>query len=271
MRLRRTSLMNSVALRHLGVTRIDPPAGAQGAGGTGQTTNNPPQGSGQTGNSTQQGQQGDKSGNNGTPQFDAGAFWAQSEAPKDGSPGDGSSADSNKGGSGTQQETPQQTLVKAIQGYQPGEAFTKEIGDQIANGDLSGVNKSIQNLLQQNMQQTLQFAAQMMKMYGEKQQKDFGGLVDQRFGSRDNTAALSESFPSYKEPGMKPVIDGIYSKALENSKGDRAAAIDMTRHMLKFVGNAGASDLGIPPNSHTDTGTMTSSAKSLVDELLSGN
>lgn len=267
MRLRRTSLMNSVALRHAGIMFSPPDENGASGGSQG---NNQQQGSGQQGNSTQQGQQGNQTQNNSSEQFDPAAFWAKSDASGDGLPGNGSSAESKSGTSGDQnQKTPQQSLVESIQAYQPGEAFTKEIGDQIANGDLSGVNKSIQSLLQQNMQQTLQFAAQMMKLYGDKQQKDFSGLVDQRLGNRDNSAALSESFPSYKEPGMKPIIDGIYSKAMENTKGDRAAAINMTRHMLKFVGNAGGNDLGIPPVSHTDTG-MTSSAKSLVDELLAG-
>jgi hypothetical protein len=270
MRLRRTSLLTSTALRHAGIMMLPPdePA-ASGGGGTQQSTVN--NGTGQPGNSGQTGGTGTQTENNNSPKFDPAAFWAQSEAPASGSPSSGGSAESGGGASGgSETETPQQKLVKSISSHSFPDAFTKEIGDQIANGDLSGINKSINNLLQQNMQQTLQFAAQMMKMYGEHQQTGFSKLVEQRFGNRDNNDALSKEFPSYNQPGMKPVIDGIFDKAMQNSKGDRAAAIDMTRHMLKFVGSAGAGDLGIPPNSSTSTADLSQSAKSLVDELLSG-
>ena len=163
-----------------------------------------------------------------------------------------------------------QVFADQIAAYDPGPLFTKEIADQIANGNLDGVNAALKQKMQGVAQQSLIQSAQLLKMYGEKLQSQMEAMIEAKLGNRDNTSSLGESFTAYKDPAMKPVIDGVFAQAMKLSKGDRTAAIASTREMLKYMGKTGASDMGItiPPGGPGDDYGNSAGAKSLVDELL---
>lgn len=268
MNMRRTSLMNSVAMRHMGIMYSD--TGLNGSGG-GQSMSQPPPGNngagGQGGNQQTQADQSTTQDNAGQT-FDGKTFWKAPE-PDPGKSSSGGSADSSGSGSGTQQVTPQQEIATRLQNLTYPEVFTKEVADQIANGDLTGINKAISTQLVQATQQSVAMSAQIMKLVSEKIMGDVDQRIRSAFGGRDNVDSLSKSFASYNDPGMKPVIDGVFNQALMLAKGDRDAAIKSTREMLRYMGKSGAQDLGIneAPSGQGDSFTS-SRASALVDELL---
>lgn len=134
---------------------------------------------------------------------------------------------------------------------------------------MTGINKAISAQLVQATQQSVAMSAQIMKLVSEKIMGDVDARINGAFGNRDNVDSLAKSFPSYNDPGMKPVIDGVFNQAMSLSKGDREAAIKSTREMLRYMGKSGAQDLGISeaPSGSGDS-FSSSRASALVDELL---
>lgn len=282
MRMRRHSLINSVAIRCLGLAASDTgtsgaPAGGQGGQGGGMNGSRPPpmsqpaQTNNQSGGDGNQQPSGDNGGTQNNPgnTFDGKSFWNKPEPASNGSPSSGGSADSKPAGSGTPAPAEHEVLATQLKNLTYPDVFTKEIGDQIAAGDLTGINKAISQQMVQSTQQAVAMSAQIMKLFGEKLMGDIEAKINGAFGNRDNADSLSKSFPSYNDPGMKPVIDGIFNHSLTLTKGNREEAIKTTREMLRYMGKSGAQDLGIneAPSGSGDS-YSSSRAQSLVDELL---
>lgn len=269
MNMRRTSLLHSTAMRHSGLAFSD--QGTSGMNGAGRPPMNPPppanNGADPAGGNQQTGAGDSSGGDNSGQTFDGKSFWKMPESSGDKS-SSGGSADSSSSGSGNQ-VTPQQEIATRLQNLTYPDVFTPEIGEQIGKGDLTGVNKAISQQLVQSTQQAVAMSAQIMKLVSEKIMSDVDSRINGAFGNRDNVQSLSKEFPSYNDPGMKPVIDGVFNQAMSLSKGDRDAAIKSTREMLRYMGKSGAQDLGITeaPGSQSDS-FSSSRASALVDELL---
>jgi len=277
MKMSRASLINSTAMRHDGIMYSDAGTGGAPAGGPAMNGARPPppgtqtprvdNAGGEGGGNTQPNGGGSQTHDNTGATFDGKSFWNKPE-PSPGESSSQGSADKSGGGSGTT-ATPQQEIATRLQNLSYSDVFTPEITEQVAKGDLTGINKAISSQMVQATQQAVAMSAQIMKLVSEKIMGDVDSRINGAFGNRDNVDSLAKSFPSYNDPGMKPVIDGVFNQAMTLSKGDRDAAIKSTREMLKYMGKSGAQDLGIndPPSGSNDS-FSSARAQSLVDELL---
>lgn len=197
------------------------------------------------------------------------AFWKEPVVADAGSAGDKPPLASGATG---QQENTSQEFTQKLAALDFGPVFTDEIAKQVGEGNLEGANKAFQAQGQKIAKESLIMSAQLMQLHGENLMQKVAAMMDERFGTRDNNSSLAKSFPSYQEEGMKPIIDGIFQQSMKHTKGDRTAAITMTKDMLKFVGKTGRADMGLndAPGGPGDEGYQNQQqAKDFVAELLS--
>lgn len=243
-------------------------SGHGGAGGGATQAGSGDNGGGSGGDSSQGAGGGSNNGGQG---FDFSGFWDQSA-------GDSQGGDSQQGQQGQGNESGQsngggnagQQIAQQIDSLKFGQVFTDEVANQIADGNLQGVNDSLNKLGQDITRQSLILNANMMRQFGEKLMSQVQQMVEGSFGSRDDDAALSQTFASMADPAIRPIIKGVFQQSLKHTKGDRAKAIEMTKGMMQFMGTKGASDMGlnIPPTNRENYSS--DGASSLVEDLLSG-
>lgn len=264
MNMRRFSLMNSTAMRHAGIARIGE-EGQQETGGAG--GNN--QSGGTEGNQGGQ-EKGSGTQNNGGQTFDPNSFWSQpAPAGASGSPTGGSAESANAGGGGGQQGgNSAEEFTKRLSEVNYGQTFNDSLLKDLSEGKLDTVNQHFGKQLQQTTQQSVMFAAELVKKSQEHILSQVQAMMDGKLGSRDNSEALGKEFPSYASPGMKPIIDGIFTQAMSLTKNDRSKAIEHTRSMLRFMGSHGGADLGLNTAPDDPHGNNMTGSKSLVEELL---
>lgn len=198
--------------------------------------------------------------NSGQPE-DYGTFWND---PKPDDPTPDSSQQTAEPDAGSQLGT---QLAQTIQNANFGEAFTREIGEQLAEGNMEGANAQINGMMRQSLQQSVAMTAQIVEAYGKQMQARFEQMIEQRFGSQETQKTLEETFKGMRDPAMAPVIQGVFNQAMAHTK-DRAKALEMTRGMLKAMGKSGAADMGLdsPPSNPNDS--MGAGPKQLVEDLL---
>jgi hypothetical protein len=133
---------------------------------------------------------------------------------------------------------------------------------------MEGANTRIGDMLKQSVQESVAMSAQIVEVFARQMESRVEQMINDRLGGEKNTEALQQAFPSMSDPAMAPVIQGVFNQAMKHTK-DRAKALDMTRDMLKAMGQRGAKDLGFDkPPANPDDNIMTGGAKSLVDELM---
>lgn len=158
-----------------------------------------------------------------------------------------------------------QSLAGLIENYQTPEIFTKETADQIADGDLSGINKAFHAATQATMKQQVAITAKLLGGVMDRMQADFDRRIQSALGNKDSEIALETHFPSAKDPQVRPIVQRVWDQALKNTKGDKERAITLTRNMLEAFGTK--TGLREPPQDPT-LGMNTSASKRLVDDLL---
>lgn len=196
-------------------------------------------------------------------EFNYEAFWAQ---PDDGS----NSTDSTNSGQDDGRELGQHLLTQ-IQNFSPGQVFTAEALQQMASGDLTGVNAGMQSAIQGSMTQMLQMVATLMQRFETHIQSRFDEQVTTRIqGSQTaqrDEAMLAEAFQGFSNPAMRPVITGVFRQSLTHTNGDRKKALELTRGMLKAMGQSGAGDMGLQRQADPDN-NLADGPSRLVQELL---
>lgn len=244
-----------------------PGGGAAPAASPAPTENN---GAGNAGDSGGTGGGGENNAGQG---FDYAGFWnepsAEGGANRDSS-GGGNGGQSNQqqpGGNGGNQSYGER-LNAEIGGMRFDEVFTRDVADQIADGNLEGANAGIQALGQQVLRQSVIMNAKLMQTFGNNIMEMMRGEIQAALGNRDNNESLLEAFPSAKDPAIRPMINGVFQQAMKHSGGDRSKAIALTRDMLKFMGNKAAGDFGLetPPGGREDF--LGDGPSALVEELL---
>ena len=200
-----------------------------GAGGGNTTENNMGGGSGVNGGPEGNGQGTQNNGGNG---FDAGSFWRQPSEGNEGSPPNGGSAAPTNPSGGQQPQNEGNAFVERLNGLNFNEVMNTDAANGINQGNAEAFNTNMTNFGRQAVRESVMMSAQLMQRFGQQMEERFQSMLEQKFGQRDSEVSLAESFPSYKQPGMKPIIDGIYAQAMRLSKGDNKAAIEMTKSML---------------------------------------
>ncbi len=234
------------------------------------------------GNSGGSDSQGGGDQNNGGQQFDPTSFWSSPPSDGNGAPGNGNPSESNQSGGGTngnqnqQNQHPTQVqqlgveLNQMISGFTiPAPVFTAEVGEQIANGDFSGVNDAIQASIQASMGANLKVVAKLLNGFKNHLEENFQQQIDRINTGRDNTSHLESIFPELvSNPGIRPQVEGVFNQSLLHTKGDRKAAGEMARNMLKFMGTELNRSLNDSGNSHSDN---SAGSQSLIESLIGGN
>lgn len=242
----------------------------QGGGNSGASATQGADSNNTSGNSGAPGGSGESSANNGGQGFDPVSFWEE-PAREPGSAGESQTQQQSQGQQPQQQPNLGAQLMQEIRAITPGNVFNQDIADQLADGNYDGLNQSLAQMQQTAIQQSVVMASRVMQQFGQGLIQMVRDEIAQSHGNRDNDAALTDAFPSARDPKVRPMIQNVFNQALKHSGGDRTKAIAMTRDMLKIVGQTAASDFGVttPPNNAADY--VTDGASSLVDELLGRN
>lgn len=157
-----------------------------------------------------------------------------------------------------------QELAGIIQGTQFNPLFSKEIAEQIADGDFDGANKAFADAQRHAMAQNTAVFAKLLEEFGGRLMSKVQREITTHIGKTQAVETLESSFPAAKDPAARPIIEGVFNQALVNNKGDRAKAVAETNRVLKAFGKS--TGLTTPP---PDSGAPVSSgAQSLVDSLL---
>lgn len=241
-------------------------------GAAGGAVNN--QGQAASGNTGTESNQGGNTNNSGQ-QFDPSSFWNSSAggepaASKEGSAGTGTQPAGNQGNQ--QQDAGTnigQQFATTLQNLAFAPVFTQETANQIADGNLEGVNKAVMDSHRESVKTSVTMAAQLMQTYGQHLLSQVQEMINGSFMSKDNESSLAKEFPQIaRDPAMKPLIQNIFNKAMENNGHNREKAIAMTRDMLTYMGKGVGAELGLNTAPGNPGDNMSSGALSLVEELM---
>lgn len=261
----RSNLLNSASwlVRGPRVTWA-PPEDGQGGGDQGGNTD-----SGNTG------QQQNESGvqDYGGTKVDLNAFWAQ---PQTESGDGGQSSNSGDSGGGQQQQQQGQSagerFMAQMEAQTFGDVFTDQVLKDLGEGNVQGVNQAIQGVAKTAMKQSVTMSAQLMNLFGQELLSQVKTLIDEKVQghsqTRDDDALLLQNFPSAKDPKVKPVVQQVFNQSLLHTKGNRDAAVRLTKDMLKALGHTATSEFGTPAPNPDDFGQNHPGVSSLLDTLL---
>ena len=214
--------------------------------------------------------QGDQSNqNNNGQRFDPNGFWSSPSGDDDAAPngrsaGDTNRSDGHQGGGQDEGNLFNQRLESMNFGV---DVFTPDAVEAMNSGDPSQFNGNMANFGKSVTRQSVIMAAQLMQRNNELIEQRVNEMIEQRFGRQDAETNLSKEFPSYNQPGMKPMIDTIHAQAMKVTKGDKKAALEMTREMLKFQTQSLGGDLGLN-NAPAGPGDSLASSTNWEQELL---
>ncbi len=182
-------------------------------------------------------------------------FWK--EQADDGTGG----SDSNEDGKAIGTE-----LAQMISGAQFAPVFTKELADQIADGNLDGINKAMAESHQAAMKQSVGVFAKLLEAVTGRMQSDFDSRIQKALGGSKQNEALETHFPAAKDPAIRPIIQRVFDQSMTNTKGNVDEAVKQTNAMLKAFGTK--TGLTTPPGQPDGS---SDNSRSLVEELLARN
>lgn len=195
--------------------------------------------------------------------FDATAFWngpaPDANAAPSGESASGSGSESGTSGEGNRGEFANQ-LTERLNGLSFGDPiFNDEVAGQINEGNFNGVQERLNSFGQTIVREALAMQVQILRPFAEQLLEQVRNETQQTFNSRDNSESLVKLFPAAKNPAMAKTIQPIYDQALKNAKGNREAAVEQTKEMLRFMAGESASDLNIEiaPRGQGDRGGPT--------------
>lgn len=245
MRKNRKSLFVSNSVRF---ARLRAPEGEENMGGGGDNSG---------GNSGAEGSSSSESNNDGQ-NFDAAAFWGNSDA------GDGSASSEESAQSGGSSESGsseggslQEVLAGRLEAMTFGDpVFTADIAQQINEGNFEGVEGRIQAQMRAAVRNSMSMMVQVLRPFSEQLTNQFRSEMQQTFSTRDDSQTLEQMFPAAKNPAARPMIQNVYTQALKNTKGNRTEAVKQTKDMLRFMAGVSADDLDVTvaPRGEQDSG-----------------
>ena len=202
--------------------------------------------------------------------LDPEAFWKEPVVDKPGSPS-GVSAAPEDSATGQPQDNVGKMITDRIDAFQPTPVFNDDIAEQLAEGNLDGVNENLTALVQEGIRESTVTNAHMMREFGTALLSEVKAMIGQQESNKETEGSLADAFPSgYADPTMRRQITQVFQQSLKHTDGDRKAAIAMTRDMLKVMGKSAASDLGLSesPGGRGDSHAPSSGVTSLLETLL---
>lgn len=245
MRTSRRNLLATASGRTHGYMRImKAPEGDQGGGGGGGANEG---GGGNNGGENQGGgQNGGQSQNNGGQDFKPTSFWEDpaEEAPKSQNQR-GNQQQQNGNQNQNQGDDLGTAIANKVKGFTAPPVMTKEAMEGVAAGDYSKFEEGINTAIRGSMQETIGTLVGLMSKFGDHIEEKFGKLIESSHTNRDNRSFLREQIPASKNEAVQPIIDSLYDRALSLTKGDKAAAVTMTKGMMKAMAEQSAPDLNL--------------------------
>lgn len=238
------------------------------AGGGGATPGAEGGNGGAGGGNSSGGATGDSGDNNTGPEFDASTFWQGSDQSGSGS-SESESASGDQSGSGTGANELRDELTNKLNTLQFGDSpMSQEIFEQAQEGNFEGFNKNLNAMLSQAVKQALGLSVSVLRPFAEQMMTEVENRISQRLGSRDDADQLVRDFPAAKDPKIRPAVEGLYQQALKNTKGDRPAAVEQVKSMMRLMSQSTAQDLGlhVAPRGADDSG-VPSTPTNWLDEL----
>lgn len=202
--------------------------------------------------------------------FDHTAFWSGSDDADGETPATGSAANPPASPGSTEGGQPQSqgsSIAATIAAMTFGDVMTQEAATKLAEGDPADFHKNLNVALRGAVQNSLIQSVGIMKQMRTQILEEVESKIQGSLGNRDNDAALIKAFPSAANPAVKPIVKNIFDRAMQVTKGNRDAAVSMTREMLKFQTGKMSEDLGIPPASSGDSSAQVPSNVNWAEEL----
>jgi hypothetical protein len=170
------------------------------------------------------------------------AFWNDPE-PKP------NQQNANGNGDGNQNQQPKNPVAQAIQtqlsGFKVSDVMTPDIMAKLGEGDMAGFNESINGAVRGAVEKSVGMSIQVMQAFGESIFAKVESMIESSQNSTKNNDFLEQSFPSAKNPTIRPVIQSLYDRALTVASGDREKAISLTKQMMKTMAGETAGDIGL--------------------------
>jgi hypothetical protein len=150
--------------------------------------------------------------------------------------------------------------------------MTADMQEAFSNGDFKGFNEGLNKMMSHAVRQSLGLAVSVLRPFADQIMTDVEDRISQRLGTRDDADQLLNDFPAAKDPKIRPVVENLYAQALKNTKGDRPAAVEQVKSMMRLVSTSVADDLGlnVAPRGAEDSGRPATSVNWL-DELSARN
>lgn len=244
------------------------PEGEAAEGGGTQIPTSSPSNSNVGGGNLSGGMSAESVNNNTGEAFDADAFWGSQDPAGSGS-SDSESASGDQPGSGTG-ETLRNELTQRLDSLDfGGPVFTQEMAAQINEGNFDGFNQSVNKALGQAVRQSLGLAVSVLRPFGDQIMSQVNSRIEEVLGGRDDSDQLIRDFPTAKDPKVRPVVENLYKQALKNTSGNREAAVQQVKSMLRLVSTSVADDLNldVAPRGSGDSGRPSTPAVNWLDEL----
>lgn len=222
----------------------------------------------QSSNSGDQNQNVDSTQNNGGQSVAPDTFWDDpvAEGTENNSAGNDDSA---AGDHGTQARSLGQQLQEQISSLDFGGGFTDSLVAEMGEGKFENANKMLAQMNRTAVQTAITMAAKIMGVYGQALRDDVNKIVNEQLGTRDNDQSLMAQFPqAASNPKLKPLIKTTFEQALKHTKGNRAAALDMTRSMLTEATKVLGTELDVTSPAGGSADNPPSSNQDFLQELL---
>ncbi len=186
---------------------------------------------------------GSENNNGQTPEFDPNKFWA---APAEVVP-------APKAPAATSSQTPSESasplaaIVQKISEAKFGNAafLTPDVLNKMGENDFTGFNGGLESFGRDVLAQSAQTTSAMLQHVIPAFLQHVTDMVESKFGGRDMSSFLESNLQAAKDPALAPVVRNIFDIAMKQTKGDKNAALAMTRTMLQTVGTGIAKDVDL--------------------------
>jgi hypothetical protein len=123
--------------------------------------------------------------------------------------------------------------------------LTPELMEKMGEGDFAGFNEGMNGFGQKVARQTLGLAVNVMKAVEvnimERVRAEMAGTIQ----NDKSFTALESAIPAATNPKTAPLVKQIYTKALQNSKGNIKAAIAQTKSVMQIQAEIFGGDLNL--------------------------
>lgn len=203
--------------------------------------------------------------------FDPMAFWNSSDGDKTDSAPSGESTAKDSAPSGQQQQqvpaNPAETLAASIQSLKFAPVMNDAAIAELAEGKTDAFHAQLESFGKEVTQASIRNMIPIIAQIRDQLREEFKSEMSGTLKSRDNAADLEAAIPSAKNPAVRPIVDSIFNRAMTVTKGDRKAAIDMTKEMLRLQSTTLGEDIGLPARTAGDNESLVPSKTNWLEEL----